>query len=103
MRGALASVFMKVSPPSYFFAASSGVFVIVPFLGFGIKPLGPRVLATFASLGIIAGVAKRISKFTFPVSTSEISSSVAIATLKALPVPWGRVVLAEIFGSEAFI
>ncbi len=42
--------------------AVSGSSVRVPVLGLGIKPLGPRVLAKGKSLGMVAGVAMRISK-----------------------------------------
>jgi len=60
------------------------------FLGLGISPLGPRILATLASLGIIAGSAIRMSKSIFPSEISVISFSSAISIFCFLPVPWGR-------------
>ena len=37
------------------FIKSSGCSLIVPVLGFGIKPLGPKIFAIFANFGIIDG------------------------------------------------
>lgn len=43
-------------------ASDSGSLTIVPVLGLGIRPLGPRTLASLTSLAIWVGVAKRTSK-----------------------------------------
>ena len=40
----------------------SGLSVSVPFLGLGIRPFGPKILASGKSFGMKAGVAMRISK-----------------------------------------
>lgn len=45
-----------------FLIAESGLSVIVPFLGLGIIPFGPSVLATWASMGMASGVAITTSK-----------------------------------------
>ena len=94
--GALASVLKLICPPAYFLATSSGFGAIVPFLGFGIKPLGPKTLATLANFAIIVGSATKTSKLIMPFSTSAIKASEAIATRVVLPVPWGRVICPEI-------
>ena len=97
------------------FLASSIAFltsgVTVPVLGLGINPLGPKILPSLATLGIISGVAmttSNCSTSTLPLRISSTSSSpptrsapassaslifspLAITiTLIGLPNPWGR-------------
>lgn len=49
MRGAFFSVVIRVLPPSNSFFFLAGSSVMVPFLGLGIRPLGPSTLACLAS------------------------------------------------------
>ncbi len=53
IRGNFGSLLMMVLPPSNSFFFFSGSLVTVPILGLGIRPLGPRMRAYLASLGII--------------------------------------------------
>src|SRR3989344_1387832 len=69
MRGALASPATRILPASSSFLFLSGSVVTVPVLGLGIKPLGPKILANLAILGIMAGELMRISKSILPAST----------------------------------
>src|SRR3989344_7238151 len=58
--GALASVLYSVFPVWKLATAFGRSSEIVPFLGLGIKPLGPKTLATLVSLAIHAGVVIKI-------------------------------------------
>ncbi|OIN89328.1 hypothetical protein AUJ59_01815 [Candidatus Beckwithbacteria bacterium CG1_02_47_37] len=70
-------------------AAVSGSAAMVLFLGLGIRPLGPKILAYLASLGIIIGAAIKMSKsILLSLSLTKVFSE-AISTLTVLPVPWG--------------
>ena len=64
--------------------------VTVPFLGLGIRPLGPKILANLTNFPICAGVAIKISKSNLPDSMSAMTSSLASTALLALPNGWGR-------------
>jgi len=68
--GALFSVLRVKVPASSSFFFNSGLGVKVPFLGLGIKPFGPKILANLANLGINSGAAKSTSKSILPFSTS---------------------------------
>ena len=63
-----------------FLMAWSGLSVRVPFLGLGIRPLGPKMLARGRSLGMKAGVAIRRSKLILPVLMSFRILSLAMTT-----------------------
>ena len=60
--GLRAKVFWAAS----FLAVSAGLSTMVPVLGLGMRPFGPRVLASLTSLGMSAGVARRTSKSALP-------------------------------------
>lgn len=45
-----------------------GSLTMVPFLGLGMRPLGPKTLASLTNLAIWAGVARRTSKLVRPFS-----------------------------------
>src|SRR3989344_7932368 len=52
----LMSILNEILPPASSATALSGSGVTVPFLGFGMRPLGPKILAALAILGIMSGV-----------------------------------------------
>ena len=74
-----------------FLTADSGSSVRVPFLGLGIKPFGPRVLAKGSNLGMVDGVAIRISKLTLPSFISAKIVSLRITTFLLTVSRWGKV------------
>src|SRR3989338_237871 len=90
MIGALVSVLKRTLPDENFLTASSGFAVTVPFLGFGINPLGPNILANLTNFGISVGAAIKTSKSILPASMAVITLSSTMATLTFLPVPWGK-------------
>ena len=57
-----------------FLTASLGLSVKVPFLGLGMRPRGPKTRAKGRSLGMVTGVATRMSKLILP---SLISAKIA--------------------------
>src|SRR3989344_8879492 len=85
--GLRAKVFWAAS----FLAVSAGLSTMVPVLGLGMRPFGPRILASLTSLGMSAGVARRTSKSALPDSIWDSSESVKTTILLEMPVEWGRV------------
>lgn len=78
--------------------------VIVPFLGEGIKPLGPRILAARASFGIHSAVVTMTSKPVMPlmISFNLASSPMMSAPESSAPFPKARILsfLPEANGRE---
>lgn len=68
IRGAFFSVLTKTLPPSSSFFLVLGSSVMVLFLGLGIRPLGPKVLASLASFGINSLVVSSTSNSILPFS-----------------------------------
>ncbi len=64
---------------------------MVPVLGFGMRPLGPRKRAKGAMVAMSLGRARRISKFILPALISVSTSGEKMTTLSCLPMEWGRV------------
>ena len=87
MMGAFGSVLKFIPPFDNLSIVFSGSCVTVPALGFGIRPFGPKTLATLASFGIISGFATKTSKSILPFSISSRSLSSAIFILRVLPLP----------------
>src|SRR3989344_3075745 len=80
-----------------------GLSLIVFVLGFGIRPRGPNIFATLASLGIMSGEATRMSKSIFGETIRRlISSSLAVAMVICFQVPWGRATVPRRPLSETF-
>ena len=74
-------------PWENFFLSSSGLSEMVPALGLGMRPLGPKSLANLASLGMILGSAIRTSKSILSALSLARVLSEAISTFWVLPVP----------------
>lgn len=92
MRGAFFSVLRVTAAVENFLTASSGLSVRVPFLGLGMRPLGPKIRARGRILGMRVGVATRMSKSILPAWISLMSLSLAMATFLDLVFRWGKLI-----------
>lgn len=78
-----------------FLAVASGLSTTVPVFGLGIKPLGPKILASLTSFDIWEGEANSKSKSIMPDSMLATILSSAMAIFRTLPVEKGSSTVAE--------
>eukprot|EP00205_Picochlorum_sp_RCC944_P000681 CAMPEP_0182607440 /NCGR_PEP_ID=MMETSP1330-20130603/2135_1 /TAXON_ID=464278 /ORGANISM="Picochlorum sp., Strain RCC944" /LENGTH=162 /DNA_ID=CAMNT_0024826049 /DNA_START=56 /DNA_END=544 /DNA_ORIENTATION=+ len=106
------SALYSTAPALSAFTASSTLGETVPAFGLGISPFGPKTLPSFATFGIMSGVATSLSKSIIPPAISSIKSSPPTksapasfaaasllasqrtATFTSLPVPFGKATVA---------